>query len=140
QPELRDHAADVVEGHDGVVDGGGIAVAVAALVEREDAKVRLQRNGQRVPRVGVAGEAVQQEQRGPALAAPVEEVEPEVLHLEMAVDRAQQVHGGPFRIGQPAGAARNARVTRRNSSGRSWCSQWPAPSKPTTRARANSSA
>ena len=32
------------------------------------------------------------------------------------------------------GASRNSRTTRRNSSRRSWWSQWPAPSKPTTRA------
>ena len=78
EAELVDDAADVVERDDRVVDVGRIAVAVAALVERVDVEVRLQRDAERVPRVGVSGEAVQEQERRPALAAPVEAVEPEI--------------------------------------------------------------
>ena len=50
-----------------------------ALVEGVDVEVRLERDAERVPRVRVPREAVQQEQRRSALAAPVEQVEAETL-------------------------------------------------------------
>src|SRR5438046_6296562 len=48
QAELIDHAGKIVEGDDGVVDVGRIAVAVATLVERVHVEVRLERETQRV--------------------------------------------------------------------------------------------
>ena len=59
-----------------------------ALVQRVDVEVRLQREAQRVPGVRVAGEAVQQQQRGAALAAPVQGAQAETLDDEVAVERA----------------------------------------------------
>jgi hypothetical protein len=57
QRELIDHARDVVEGRDGVVDLGGIAVAMAALVHRVHVEVGLEGDAEGVPRVRMAGEA-----------------------------------------------------------------------------------
>jgi hypothetical protein len=45
--------------------------------------------------------------------------------------RPRPRRGGRGRPGSPH-ALRNSRTTRRNSSSRSWCSQWPARSMPTT--------
>ena len=82
-------------------------------------EVRLERDAERVPRMGVAGEAVQEQERRAALATPVEAVEPEVIHAEVSVDGAQEIHGIlSFRTGG-AGAWKNSRRTRRNSSSRS---------------------
>src|SRR5215472_14856008 len=58
QPKLIDHARDVVERGDGVVDVGGIAVAVAALIHRVDVEVRLERDAERVPGMRVPREAM----------------------------------------------------------------------------------
>ena len=82
-------------------------------------EVGLERDAERVPRMGVPGEAVQEQERRPALASPVEAVQPEVLDAEIPVDGAQEVHGVlSFRAGD-AGAWKNSRRTRRNSSWRS---------------------
>src|SRR5206468_2999328 len=62
ETEGLDDAADVVERDGRVVDVGRIAVAVSALVEGEDVKMRLQRDAERVPGVRVPREAVQEEQ------------------------------------------------------------------------------
>ena len=92
ETEGLDDAADVVERDGRVVDVGRIAVAVSALVEGEDVKMRLQRDAERVPGVRVPREAVQEEQRRSSLAAPVEQMQLETLDGERAIDRAQEVH------------------------------------------------
>ena len=94
QAELIHHARDVVEGCDGVVDLGGIAVAVAALVHRVDVEVGLERDAERVPGVRVPGEAVQEEERRAAAAAPVQDVEPQAVDDHVAIDRTKEIHGG----------------------------------------------
>src|SRR5216117_3630388 len=92
QAELLDDTREVAEGAGRVVDVGGIAVAVAARVERHHVEVRLQRDGERVPGVGVAGEAVQQQQRRAAVAAPVQQVQAPSVEGEVALARAQEAH------------------------------------------------
>ena len=93
EAELIDDAADVVEGHDARCRRRRVAVAVAALVDGVHVEVRLERDAERVPGVGVAGEAVQEQQRCAAVAAPVEDVEAQTLHREVAIERPQQIHG-----------------------------------------------
>ena len=75
ETEFADDAGEVIERHDGVVDVGRVAVAVTALVERQDVEVGLERKAQRVPRVRVAREAVEEQERRASLAAPVEEMQ-----------------------------------------------------------------
>src|SRR5207244_2805146 len=92
QAELLEDTREVAEGAGRVVDVGGIAVAVAARVERHHVEVRLQRDGERVPGVSVAGEAVQQQQRRAAVAAPVQQVQAPSVDGEVALARAQEAH------------------------------------------------
>src|SRR5262249_39689306 len=88
---------------------GGIALAVAALVQGVDVEVRLERDAQRVPRVGVPAEAVQEEERGALLSAPVEGVKPPAVDDEGTVERTPEVHGGRIAgfLGRPT-AGRDA--------------------------------
>ena len=65
---------------------------MAALVEGVDVEVRLERDAQRVPRMGVPGEAVQQQERRAALPAPVEAAQPQAVDGQIAVDRPEEVH------------------------------------------------
>src|SRR5262245_25500409 len=94
ETELIDHARDVVERRNGVVDLGGIAVAVAALIHRVDVEVRLEGDAERVPGMRVPREAMQEQERRAIAAAPVEHVELETVDDEIAVDRTEEVHGG----------------------------------------------
>src|SRR5262245_61380449 len=94
QAELIDHARDVVERRDGVVDLAGIAVAVAALIHRVDVEVWLERDAERVPGMRVPREAMQEQERRAIAPAPVEHVELEAIDDEIAVDRAKEIHGG----------------------------------------------
>ena len=93
--ELIDDAREILERPGGVVDVGGIAVAVTARIQRVHVEVRLQRDGQRVPRVRVAGEAVQQQQGRSVLAAPVEQAQTAAVDDEIALVRTEQVHPAP---------------------------------------------
>jgi peptide/nickel transport system substrate-binding protein len=93
-PELSEDAIEVVECRDRVVDVRGIAVAVSALIERVDVEVGLERDAQGIPRVRVAREAVQEQQRRAAFAAPVEQMQPQTVDREGAIDRAQEIHRG----------------------------------------------
>jgi len=90
--ELVEDPADVVEGGDGVVGVGRVAVTVTALVHGVDVEMRLERDAQRVPRVRVPGEAVQQQQRRAPLTAPVEDVESQAVDGQEAIERAQEIH------------------------------------------------
>jgi len=67
---------------------------VAALIEGVDVEVWLERDAQGVPRVRVSREAVQEQQRCPTFAAPVEQMEPQAVDRERAIDRAQEIHRG----------------------------------------------
>ena len=92
RPELRGDAGEIVEGRDGAVGLGGIALAVAALVQRIDVEVRLERDAQRVPGMRVPGEAVQEEQRRAALPAPVQAVQAQAIDGQIAVGRPEEIH------------------------------------------------
>src|SRR5262245_53736152 len=94
EAELIDDARDVVERRDGVVDLGGIAVAVAALVHRVDVEMWLERDAEGVPGMRVSREAVQEKERRAITAAPVEHVELEAVDDDVTVDRTEEVHGG----------------------------------------------
>jgi hypothetical protein len=61
---------------------------VAALVERPDVEVRLERDRERVPRVGVPREAVEQQEMGASLAAPVEDAQLEAVDSDVALVRS----------------------------------------------------
>jgi len=54
--------------------------------------VGLERDAERVPRVRMPGEAVQEEERRAIAAAPVEDVKPQPVDPEMKVQWAQEVH------------------------------------------------
>ena len=83
---------------------------MSALVEGVDVKVRLQRDAEGVPGVRVPGEAVQEEQRRSALAAPVEQVEPETLDGEVrSIGRKRFMADLIARFG-PENQARGANV------------------------------
>src|SRR3989475_12816007 len=73
QTELVDDAGDVVEGRDGVVRVGRITVTMTPLVEGVDVKVGLQRDAERVPRVRMSREPVQEQERRATVAAPVDD-------------------------------------------------------------------
>jgi hypothetical protein len=92
QVQLVNDARDVAERGDRAVDVRRVAIAVAALVERPDVEVRLERDGERVPRVGVPREAVEQQEMRAALAAPVENAQLETVDGDVALVRPQEIH------------------------------------------------
>jgi hypothetical protein len=72
--------------HPVVVVGGGIAVAVPALVEREHAPGRRQALREVVPHPGVPGDAVQQDHRRGVGGPPVEIVQRDAVDLDGALE------------------------------------------------------
>src|SRR5881628_1904091 len=92
QTELVDDAEDVVEGRDGVVRVGRITVTMTALVEGVDVKVGLQRDAERVPRVRMSREPVQEQERRATVAAPVEDVKPQPVDEHVTAQRTQEIH------------------------------------------------
>src|SRR5438094_5433869 len=93
QAKLIDGARDVVEGRGGSMSIGRVAVAVAARVESVDVKVGLQRDAERVPRVRMPREAVEEQEGRATVAAPVQDVKAQPLGLHVQVARPQEVHG-----------------------------------------------
>ena len=102
RPRLVHHARNVAERGDRTVDVRRIAIAVATLVERPDVEVRLERDRERVPRVGVPREAVEQQQMRAALAAPVEDAQLETVDGDVALVRPQEVHEAKIPPGRRA--------------------------------------
>ncbi len=65
---------------------------MAALVERVHVEVGLERDAERVPGVRVAREAVQEHERRAVAAAPVEDVEPQAVDDDVAIERSKEIH------------------------------------------------
>jgi hypothetical protein len=63
---------------------------VAALVERPDVEVWLEGDRERVPRVGVSRETVEQQEMRAALAAPVEDAQREAVVGDVALVRPKR--------------------------------------------------
>src|SRR5947209_19305710 len=62
------------------------------LVEGVDVKVGLQRDAERVPRVRMSGEPVEERERRATVAAPVEGVKPQPVDEHVTVERTQEIH------------------------------------------------
>ena len=65
---------------------------MAALVDRVHVEMGLQRDAERVPRVRVPREAVQEHERRAVAAAPVQDVEPQAIDDQVTIQRAQEIH------------------------------------------------
>ena len=105
QSELVDDPADVGEGRDGGVDIRPIAVPVPALVEGVHVEVRLQRDAERIPRVGMTREPVQEEERRTAPCPPSREDAVGALALPETgqSDAGDSCIGSPLRAGPSSG-------------------------------------
>src|SRR4030095_11807808 len=77
---------------DGIVRVGRIAIAVTALVERVHVEVWLERGAERVPGMGMPGEAMEEQERRAPVTAPVEQVKSQPVDDQRLVHRAQEVH------------------------------------------------
>src|SRR5437899_7483878 len=58
-------------------------------------EARLERDAEGIPRVRVAREAVEKHERRASFAAPVEDVELQAVDDDIAVDRTEEIDGGP---------------------------------------------
>ena len=65
---------------------------MAALVQRIDVEVRLERDAQRVPGMGVSGETVQEEERRAPLATPIQAVQAQAVDGQIAVGGPEEIH------------------------------------------------
>src|SRR5262245_45653374 len=99
EPEVVDEGAEVLDVALGTVihRGRPLAVAVAALVERDTVALRLESSADEVPRVHVEPAAVQEQHGRPASRAPVQVVEAHAT--EDDVVRLGQVQVGQLESG-----------------------------------------